>query len=151
MALSPPPRESVRFCFGGACPCLRGLGALRNAASSAVDTDFVAKLIDVYPDGRAINVAEGVLRARYRNSLSRPEPLEPGKVYRMEVDMIATANLFQKGHRIRVHVTSSHFPQFSRNLNTGEPFATGKTMKIAEQTIYHSAQQPSHILLPVLP
>ncbi len=121
------------------------------AASSAVDTDFVAKLIDIYPDGRSINVAEGILRARYRNGLSSPELLEPGKAYQLEIDLIATANLFQKGHRIRVHVTSSHFPQFSRNLNTGEPFGTGDEMKVAEQTIYHSAGRASHVLLPVIP
>ncbi|MCP5111925.1 MAG: CocE/NonD family hydrolase [bacterium] len=122
-----------------------------HASSSAVDTDFVAKLVDVYPDGRSINVAEGILRARYRNSLSAPELLEPGKVYRMAVDMIGTANVFQKGHRIRVHVTSSHFPQFSRNLNTGEPFGTGTAMKVAEQTVHHSSERPSHVLLPVIP
>ena len=122
-----------------------------HASSSAVDTDFVAKLVDVYPDGRSINVAEGILRARYRNGLSVPELLEPGEAYEMEVDMIGTANLFQKGHRIRVHVTSSHFPQFSRNLNTGEPFGTSKVMKVAEQTVYHTAERPSHILLPVIP
>ncbi len=121
------------------------------AASSAVDTDFVAKLVDVYPDGRAINVAEGILRARYRNSLSEPELLEPGKAYEIEVDLIGTANLFQQGHRIRVHVTSSHFPQFSRNLNTGEPFGTGTKMVVADQTIYHSQNRSSHIVLPVLP
>ena len=121
------------------------------ASSDAVDTDFVAKLVDVYPDGRAINVAEGILRARYRNGLSQPEPLEPGKVYKMEVDLIGTANAFQKGHRIRVHVTSSHFPQFSRNLNTGKPFGESAEMKVAEQTVYHSAERPSHVLLPVVP
>ncbi len=121
------------------------------AASSAVDTDFVAKLVDVYPDGRAINVAEGILRARYRNGLSSPEMLEPGKAYELEVDMIGTANSFEVGHRVRVHVTSSHFPQFSRNLNTGEPFGSGTAMKTADQTIYHSAMRASHILLPVIP
>ncbi|MEZ5361551.1 MAG: CocE/NonD family hydrolase [Bryobacterales bacterium] len=121
------------------------------ASSDAVDTDFVAKLIDVYPDGRAINACEGILRARYRNSLSKPEPLEPGKVYEMEIDMIGTAVEFGKGHRIRVHVTSSHFPQFSRNLNTGKPFGTSAEMKKAEQTVYHTPARASHILLPVIP
>ncbi len=121
------------------------------AASSAVDTDFVAKLVDVYPDGRAINVAEGIVRARYRNSLSAPELLEPNKAYEFEIDMIGTANRFRKGHRIRVHVASSHFPQFSRNLNTGEPFGAGTEMKTAEQTVFHSTARASHILLPVIP
>ena len=122
-----------------------------HASSSAVDTDFVAKLIDVYPDGRAINVAEGILRARHRNGVSQPEPMEPGEVYALEVDLIGTANLFRVGHRIRVHVTSSHFPQFARNLNTGDPLATGQEMEVAEQTIYHTAERPSHIVLPVMP
>ena len=121
------------------------------AASSAVDTDFVAKLIDVYPDGRAINVAEGILPARYRNGLRQAELMEPGEVYKMEVDLIGTANLFRTGHRIRVHVTSSHFPQFARNLNTGEPFGTSSVMIVAEQTIHHSADRPSHVMLPVIP
>ena len=122
-----------------------------HAASSAVDTDFVAKLIDVYPDGRAINVAEGILRARYRNSLSQPEMMEQGEIYKMEVDLIGTANLFREGHRVRVHVTSSHFPQFTRNLNTGEPFGTSDVMTVAEQTIHHSADRPSHVMLPIIP
>ncbi len=122
-----------------------------HAASSAVDTDFVAKLIDVYPDGRAINVAEGILPARYRGGLSQPELMEPGEIYEMEIDLIGTANLFQTGHRIRVHLTSSHFPQFARNLNTGEPFGTGEGMTVAEQTIHHSADRPSHLMLPVIP
>ena len=120
------------------------------ASSDAVDTDFVAKLVDVYPDGRSVNVCEGILRARYRNSLSKPEPLEPGKAYEMEIDMIGTANHFGKGHRIRVHVTSSHFPQFSRNLNTGKPFGTSTEMKKAVQTVYHTVARPSHVLLPVV-
>ena len=121
------------------------------ASSSAVDTDFVAKLVDVYPDGRSINIAEGILRTRHRNSLSDPELMKPGEVYELEIDLIGTANRFQKGHRIRVHVTSSHFPQFARNLNTGEPFGTSETMTPAEQTIHHTAARASHILLPVIP
>jgi putative CocE/NonD family hydrolase len=121
------------------------------ASSDAVDTDFVAKLVDVHPDGKTYNACEGILRARYRNSLSKPEPLEPGKVYEMEIDLIGTAIQFGKGHRIRVHLTSSHFPQFSRNLNTGEPFGTSNVMKKAQQTVYHTSARPSHILLPVVP
>ena len=119
-------------------------------SSSAVDTDFVAKLIDVYPDGRSINVAEGILRARHRDGLDRQVLMEPGEVYEMEIDMIGTANLFQTGHRIRVHVTSSHFPQFARNLNNGEPYGTSDSMVVAEQTVYHSAERASHVLLPVI-
>jgi len=127
------------------------LKVVLHASSDAVDTDFVAKLVDVYPDGRAINVAEGILRARYRESLSAPRPLEPGKVYEMTIDMIGTANAFQKGHRIRVHISSSHFPQFDRNPNTGKPFGTSDEMKTATQTVYHSSAHASHIVLPVIP
>ena len=122
-----------------------------HASSDAPDTDFVAKLVDVYPDGRAFNVAEGVLRARYRESLSHPKPLEPGKVYPMTINLVATSNVFLKGHRIRLDITSSHFPQFDRNPNTGEAFATTANIRVANQTIYHNGAQPSYVLLPVIP
>lgn len=122
-----------------------------HAASDCVDTDFVAKLIDVYPDGRAINVAEGIVRARYREGLDKPKLLEPGKVYELSIDMVGTSNAFLKGHRIRVDVTSSHFPQFDRNPNTGEPFGMGTSLKVATQTVHHSAIHASHIVLPVIP
>ena len=122
-----------------------------HAASDAVDTDFVAKLVDVYPDGSSYNMAEGIVRARYRDSLSKPAPLEPGRVYRFEIDLVGTSVAFQKGHRIRVHVTSSHFPQFDRNPNTGDRFGTSSSVKVAQQTVHHDAERPSHILLPVIP
>jgi putative CocE/NonD family hydrolase len=96
-------------------------------------------------------MAEGILRARYRDSLSQPSPLAPGKVYRLEVDLVGTSVAFKKGHRIRVHVTSSHFPQFDRNPNTGAAFGTTKEVKVAQQTVYHDAERPSHVLLPVIP
>jgi putative CocE/NonD family hydrolase len=121
------------------------------ASSDAVDTDFVAKLVDVYPDGSSYNMAEGILRARYRDSLSKPSPLVPGQVYRMEIDLVGTSVAFQKGHRIRVHVTSSHFPQFDRNPNTGAVFGTTDKVKVAQQTVYHDAERPSHVVLPVIP
>jgi hypothetical protein len=121
------------------------------AASDAVDTDFVAKLVDVYPDGASYNMAEGIVRARYRDSLSQPSPLTPGKVYRLEIDLVGTSVAFRKGHRIRVHVTSSHFPQFDRNPNTGAAFGTTSVVKIAQQTVYHDAERASHVLLPVVP
>ncbi len=121
------------------------------ASSDAPDTDFVAKLVDVYPDGKAYNVAEGLLRARYRESLSRPKALEPGQIYPLTIDLLATSNLFQKGHRIRVDVTSSHFPQFDRNPNTGEPFATSARVRVASQAVYCSKASPSHVILPVIP
>ena len=121
-----------------------------HASSSAVDTDFVAKLIDVYPDGRSINVAEGILRARHREGTDRQVLMEPGTPYELAIDMIGTANLFRAGHRIRVHVTSSHFPQFARNLNTGKPYGTDDAIEVAEQTVYHSADRPSRIVLPLI-
>jgi putative CocE/NonD family hydrolase len=121
------------------------------ASSDAVDTDFVAKLVDVYPNGTSYNMAEGVVRARYRDNLTKPSLLEPGQVYRFEIDMVGTSVAFLKGHRIRVHVTSSHFPQFDRNPNTGATFAATKELRVAQQTVYHDAERPSHILLPVIP
>jgi uncharacterized protein len=121
------------------------------ASSDAVDTDFVAKLVDVHPDGTSYNMAEGILRARYRDSLAKPTPLTPGQVYRIEIDLVGTSIAFLKGHRIRVHVTSSHFPQFDRNPNTGAAFGTTDKVRVAQQTVYHDAERPSHILLPVIP
>jgi hypothetical protein len=121
-----------------------------HASSDAVDTDFVAKLIDVHPDGRAINVAEGIVRARYRESLSKPKLLEPGQVYEFTIDLVATSNVFLPGHRIRVDVTSSHFPQYDRHPNTGDPFGRTANVKVARQTVYHDAARPSHLLLPVV-
>lgn len=122
-----------------------------HAASDAPDTDFVAKLIDVFPDGRAINVAEGIVRARYRESLSAPKPLEAGKVYQFTIDLVGTSNMFLRGHRIRLDITSSHFPQFDRNPNTGEPFGMGAKVRVANQTVHHSRPHPSYIELPVVP
>ena len=121
------------------------------AASDATDTDFVAKLVDVHPDGSSYNMAEGIVRARYRESLTKPGLMKPGEVYRFEIDLVGTSVAFLKGHRIRVHVTSSHFPQFDRNPNTGAAFGTSAVVKVAEQTIYHDATRASHVLLPVIP
>jgi putative CocE/NonD family hydrolase len=121
------------------------------AASDAVDTDFVAKLVDVYPDGASYNMAEGIIRARYRESVSKPRPLTPGEGVRFEIDLVGTSVAFKRGHRVRVHVTSSHFPQFDRNPNTGAPFGTTSDVRVAQQTVHHDAARPSHILLPVIP
>jgi putative CocE/NonD family hydrolase len=121
------------------------------ASSDARDTDFVAKLVDVFPDGRAISVAEGIVRARYREGTQKGSLLEPGRVYEFTVDLVGTSNEFGRGHRIRVDVTSSHFPQFDRNPNTGEPFGTSAVVKVATQTVHHSAERASHVLLPVIP
>jgi predicted acyl esterase len=97
-----------------------------------------------------MNVAEGILRARFRKSLSTPELLTPNQAYEFEVDMVGTANVFGVGHQIRVDITSSHFPQFDRNLNTGEGPDSAK-VRIAKNTIFHSADRPSAIILPVVP
>jgi putative CocE/NonD family hydrolase len=121
------------------------------ASSSAVDTDFTAKLVDVYPDGSAFNLTEGILRARYRNSTATPEPLTPGKVYPLTVDLWATSNLFRAGHRIRLEVSSGNFPRFDRNLNTGESAATSTRWATATNTIVHDAAHPSALVLPVVP
>ena len=119
------------------------------ASSSAVDTDFTAKLIDVWPNGVAQNLTEGILRARYRNSEEREEFLTPGEIYKFAIDLWATSNLFKAGHRIRVEISSSNFPRFDRNLNTGEEQAYGTRVASATNSIYHDAEHPSAIILPV--
>jgi putative CocE/NonD family hydrolase len=121
------------------------------AASSARDTDFVVRLCDVYPDERSIFLSEGVIRARYRGSVAGEsvELLEPGEVAVYRVRCYPVANVFRRGHRIRLDVTSSSFPRFSRNLNTGEDVGTGTRMEVAQQTLLHTARYPSRLLLPV--
>jgi putative CocE/NonD family hydrolase len=121
------------------------------AASSAVDTDFTGKLVDVYPSGKAFNVVEGIVRARYRESISESKLIEPEKVYEYSIDLCATSNVFKTGHMIRVEISSSSFPQWDRNLNTGHTIGQDAEMKVAVQTIYHNEQYPSHIVLPVIP
>lgn len=121
------------------------------ASSDAKDTDFTAKLVDVFPDKRAINVAQGIIRARYRDSWEQPTLLEPGKVYEYAIDLWSTSNRFLKGHRIRVEISSSNFPQFDRNPNTGNAFGMDTELRVANQTIYHDAEHPSHIMLPIVP
>jgi len=121
------------------------------AATDGRDTDWMVKLVDVYPDGFAMNIAEGILRARFRNGLDNMELLGPNRVYEFEVDMAGTANVFQPGHRIRVDITSSNFPQFDRNPNTGEDLGASSKVRVAAQSVYHGATQASHIVLPVVP
>ena len=121
------------------------------ASSSAVDTDFTAKLVDVYSDGTAINLCEGILRARYRDSRESPTLLTPGQVYPLTIDLWATSNVFKAGHRIRLEVSSSNFPRFDRNLNTGEPAATSERMATATNIILHDSEHPSALLLPLIP
>jgi putative CocE/NonD family hydrolase len=120
------------------------------AASSATDTDLTAKLVDVYPDGRAMNICDGIIRARYRNQ-GKAELIEPNKTYRYEIDLWPTSNVFLKGHRVRVEISSSNFPRFDRNPNTGHKFGADAEIIKANQEIYHDQLHPSHILLPVIP
>jgi hypothetical protein len=122
------------------------------AATSAKDTDWIARLVDVYPDGKAMNVQDGILRARYRAGKNKPAALlEPEKVYEYDIDIWATSYVFLPDHKIRLEVTSSNFPRFDRNLNTGEDPATGTRMEKAQQTVHHSAKYPSHVILPIIP
>ncbi|HEV8436549.1 MAG TPA: CocE/NonD family hydrolase, partial [Methylomirabilota bacterium] len=118
------------------------------AASSAPDTDFTAKLVDVRPDGYAQNLADGIVRARYRESRETPALLTPGQVSKFTIDLWATSHVFKPGHRIRLEVSSSNFPRFDRNLNTGEDPATGTRWQTARQTVFHDQRYPSHIVLP---
>jgi putative CocE/NonD family hydrolase len=123
------------------------------AASSAKDTDFFVRVCDVYPDGRSIFLTEGIIRARYRNSNEgdSTELLEPGEAAEYRIRCYPMANVFERGHRVRVDVTSSSFPRFSRNLNTGEDVGTGTRIEVAQQTVLHTDVYPSHVLLPVIP
>jgi putative CocE/NonD family hydrolase len=120
-------------------------------ASSAPDTDFTAKLVDVLPDGRAFNVQEGVLRARHREGLDRTVRLRPGEVVPVRIDLEATSNVFRTGHRIRLEVASSSFPRWDRNLNTGGPNFDEVRGVPARNEVHHSAARPSRLLLPVVP
>jgi putative CocE/NonD family hydrolase len=121
-------------------------------SSSARDTDFTGKLVDVYPDGRAEILTDGILRARYRDSLSAPTLMEPGQIYELHLDLWATSNLFKAGHRIRLEVSSSNFPRFDRNSNTGGTIATesANDFLAAVNRVYHSSAYPSHLLLPII-
>lgn len=120
------------------------------ASSSALNTDFTAKLVDVYPDGRAIRICEGIIRTSHRNPEENPSNIEPGKIYKYDIDLWATSNLFKQGHQIRVEISSSNFPRFDRNLNSGNNFATDTTQVKAEQKIYHNEEYPTCIVLPVI-
>jgi putative CocE/NonD family hydrolase len=122
-----------------------------HAASSAPDTDFTAKLVDVRPDGYAQNLTDGIVRARYRASRERATPLPPGQVTPFTIDCWATSHVFLPGHRIRLEISSSNFPRFDRNLNTGGDQASGTRWQTAQQTVFHDARYPSHVLLPIIP
>ncbi|ADV14789.1 putative hydrolase, CocE/NonD family [Mesorhizobium australicum WSM2073] len=127
------------------------LRAVLYVSSSAVDTDFVVQLSDVYPDGRVYNLRTGIARARYREGYKPSKLMIPGQIYPIEVNLHATGNYFAPGHRIRVQVSSSSFPHFGRNLNTGGNNLTETRWVVAENTIYHDRDHPSQIILPIVP
>ncbi|MGC1372338.1 MAG: CocE/NonD family hydrolase, partial [Candidatus Sulfotelmatobacter sp.] len=119
--------------------------------SSAVDTDFTAKLVDVAADGFARDLTEGILRLRYRASPERGELMNPGQIYEITVDLWATSNVFLAGHSLRLEISSSNFPRFDRNLNTGEEIRFGRNFVSAANTVLHDPQHPSALLLPIMP
>ena len=118
------------------------------ASSTATDTDFVARLSDVFPDGRAIQLQAGALRTRYRDPDTEPSLLQPGHVYQLDIDMWATANRFTAGHRLRIDISSADFPRYDRNTNLGGH--PGQPVP-ARQRIYHDPEHPSHLQARVLP
>ncbi len=121
------------------------------ASTTAADTDFTAKLVDVRPDGYAHNLQDGIIRGRYRTSAAEPSFLEQGRVYEFEIDLWSTSHLVKAGHQLRVEVSSSNFPRFDRNPNTGAPIGQDSRLESARQTVHHSSGYPSHIILPVIP
>ena len=137
--------------------------AILHASSSAVDTDWTVKLLDVYPDGRAINLCDGVLRARFREphairtalpspgQYENPVLMEPREVYEFFVEIGVISQRFLRGHRIRIEVSSSNFPKSDRNLNNGGKLGIDPEIVVAKQTIYHDLERASYILLPVIP
>ncbi len=122
-----------------------------HAATDGPDTDWMIKLVDVQPDGYAMPVAEGILRARFREGLDKVKLLTPNEVYEYEIELTSTANVFKPGHRIRIDITSSNFPQFDRNPNTGAPLGSSDELRVARQTIHHGGARPSHLVLPLVP
>jgi hypothetical protein len=120
-------------------------------STSSTDTDFTAKLVDVSPDGYARNLTDGILRLRYRNALDKPELANPGQLYQVTVDAGVTGNVFLKGHRIRIEISSSNFPRFDRNANTGGPIAGETRLVPATETVYHDRDHPSCLSLTVMP
>jgi putative CocE/NonD family hydrolase len=126
-------------------------------SSDAPDTDFTIKLIDVYPpsadyvQGYALNLTDGILRCRYRDSWEKPSFMRPGEVYAIKVAAFPTANLFKRGHRIRLDVSSSNFPHFDVNPNTGAPEGKGLERRLARNTVHMDAEHPSHVVLPLIP
>jgi putative CocE/NonD family hydrolase len=124
--------------------------AVVHLSSDAKDTDVTVKLIDVFPDGRAMNMVEGITRVRYRESFGKPVFMQPGKVYPVTVDLHATSWYLPAGHKLRVEISSSNFPRFDRNLNTGGKNYDETTWVKAKNSIHHTAEYPSRLILPVV-
>jgi putative CocE/NonD family hydrolase len=122
-----------------------------HVSSSAVDTDFTGKLIDVWPNGYAENLLDGILRARYRDSMQKAEFMNPGERYRVTINLWSTSNVFLAGHKLRVEISSSNFPRFDRNLNTGEDPERGTRMVKATNWVYHDRDHPSALVVPMVP
>ena len=120
-------------------------------STSAVDTDFTGKLIDVWPNGNAENLLDGILRARYRKSMEKAEFMNPGEVYMLTINLWSTSNVFLAGHKLRLEISSSNFPRFDRNLNTGEDPESGRRMIKATNLIYHDRDHASALVLPIVP
>ena len=121
-----------------------------HAETDGRDTDWTAKLVDVSETGYAMNLCDGIIRARYRQSLTDPQLIEPGQVYEYEIEVGTTANVFRKGHRIRLEVSSSNFPRYDRNPNTGNPFGQDAELRVAQQQVHHTPVHPSRLILPVV-
>ena len=121
------------------------------AITDAPDTDWTAKLVDVWPDGRAVSLCDGIMRARFRESLSTPQPITPGASTRYTIDLGSTAYRFAAGHVLRLEISSSNFPKFDPNPNTGRTLATDRVSRPAVQQVLHDAQSPSQLHLWALP
>lgn len=119
-------------------------------STSAPDTDFTAKLVDVWPNGAAMSVTDGILRLRYRGGLDKPELAKANQVYGVTIDAGVTSIVFRAGHRLRLEISSSNFPRFDRNPNTGRPVADERELRVAHQTVHHGAKYPSALMLPVV-
>jgi putative CocE/NonD family hydrolase len=126
------------------------LEVVLSVSSSAVDTDFTAKLVDVYPDGQAFNVQEGALRMRYRQGFEHSVLMKPGEIYSVSLSLHTTSNYFGPGHRIRLEISSSSFPRWDRNLNTGGNNYDESEWVVAHNTVHHSPEHPSYLILPVV-
>jgi len=122
-----------------------------SAASSARDTDFMAKLIDVWPNGFAQRLNDGMVRARFREGMDKPSLIEPGRAYSYDLDLWNTCQLFRPGHRIRLEIASTAFPKYDRNLNTGEALGQTTRMEVAHQKVFHDQQRVSYVILPIVP